>query len=168
MPSTTTILALIVAVASWTPTLGQAHGVTHRELKAGTGIKASYDSGKPMAYCDASVFSPDDPENAYQAGSTDPHGCFAFVPDTNGVWSVVVDDGMGHVVTAKVAVDTNQPPLPSPLPHNDGDRRTRMVVGLSVIFGLFGAYSLVRQATRHVTSGDRPGKGDRSCTSPKA
>ncbi|NQT92354.1 MAG: hypothetical protein HQ559_06305, partial [Lentisphaerae bacterium] len=74
----------------------------HRVFKAGAGIEAAYDDGSPMAFCDVSVFSPGDPVSEYQTGITDPRGRFAFIPDTNGVWKVTVDDGMGHMAIAEV------------------------------------------------------------------
>ena len=148
------------------PALCLAHGVAYREFHAGTGIEATYDDGRPMAFCDVAVFSPTDPANTYQSGETDPRGRFVFVPDTNGLWKLTVDDGMGHVVTAAVPVDATRPEAPAP--QRRLSRPLGSLVGLSIIFGLFGIYALARQATGR--DGGKPGCGgeDCACTSPKA
>ena len=159
-------LTPIIVSAMLLPALCLGHGVKHRLFSAGTGIEAAYDDGRPMAFCDVVVFSPADPANEYQSGITDPAGRFAFVPDTNGVWKVSVDDGMGHLVTADVQTGPNE--------RVGGRSDTRVnhltggIIGVSVIFGLFGIYSLIRQRpgrARPVVGG---GEGERGCTSPKA
>lgn len=148
------------------PAFSLAHGVAYREFQVGTGIEATYDDGLPMSFCDVSVFSPTDSGTPYQSGETDPQGCLAFVPNTNGLWKVTVDDGMGHVMTAEVRVDPTR--SGAPVPSHKLNRGLRAMIGFSLIFGLFGIYILARQATGR--DGGKPGCGgkDCACTSPKA
>ena len=165
MTRTNILLSVFVITAS-VPLVGWAHGVSHRTFEVGTGIEATYDDGRPMAFCDVEVFSPADSEAAYQVGSTDPQGCFAFVPNTNGLWRITVDDGMGHTVTAQVQTDATAVPKAS---TGQGlSRPLGLLVGLSIIFGFFGVYSLARQATRHRTPATGCSREECECTSPKA
>jgi nickel transport protein len=99
-----------------------------------------------MAFCDVTVLAPQSSEEPYQEGTSDRNGCFAFLPDTNGTWKVAVDDGMGHLVEARIEIDsigrrrteTAHPP----------DRLGGTVVGISVIFGIFGVYAMVAARAR--------------------
>ena len=158
-------LAVGVAGLLMLGAIALGHGVQHRVFPGGTGVEATYDDGSPMAFCDVSVFSPGEPASEYQTGITDPRGRFAFVPDTNGVWKVTVDDSMGHMVTAEIAVG------PEGITQGGGrkgvDRSTGAIVGVSVIFGLFGLYCLVRQGMGRVRHGSRSGEGKSECTLPK-
>lgn len=137
------------------PLLCLGHGVDHEVFEAGTGIVARYSDQTPMAYCDVAVFAPGATDDQFQTGSTDPNGCFAFVPDTSGVWRVTVDDGMGHLLTAELSVDSLK--AASSGARHGGDRLSSAVVGISVIFGLFGLYALLRasKSARATVASDR-------------
>jgi nickel transport protein len=149
------------------PLWGLAHGVRYSLSEGAMVVTATYDDGSPMAFCDASVFSPADPANAYQAGNTDPRGRFAFVPDTNGLWRLTVDDGMGHAMKAEVNVGTGAVGSAGP-DEKKISRPMALLMGFCLIFGLFGIYSLARQATRHTQAGSGCEGEDCACTSPKA
>jgi hypothetical protein len=159
-------LTLIIGCVMLLPALCLSHGVKHSLFSAGTGIEAAYDDGRPMAFCDVVVFSPADPDNEYQSGITDPSGRFAFVPDTNGLWRVTVDDGMGHLVTAEVQAGPNERVSVGADTHVG--RLTGGIVGVSVIFGLFGIYGLIRQRSGRARLAVGDGEGESECTSPKA
>jgi len=137
----------ILLIALGHPSLCLGHGVETETFAVGTGVKARYSDESPMAYCDVAIFAPDDAEQEYQTGITDRNGCFAFVPDTSGVWRVIVDDGMGHQVTAEVAVDSLQA-TGTDDHHHSGDRTSSAIVGVSLIFGLFGIWALLRGSRR--------------------
>ncbi|MFC1526871.1 hypothetical protein ACFL6X_08695 [Candidatus Latescibacterota bacterium] len=136
--------ALLVVLGA--PEHGFGHGVTHEAFDVGAGIKATYSDGTPMAYCDVTVFAPDDPDSEFQIGSTDPNGCFAFVPDTTGDWRLTVDDGMGHLLAAEIRVGLGG--VESVGGQPGGDRLSSVVVGISVVFGLFGAATLLLRRLR--------------------
>jgi len=143
------LIAALLAVLGFT-TFCLAHGITHEILEVGAGVKATYSDESPMAYCDVAIFAPGGPESEFQTGTTDPNGCFAFVPDTTGVWRVTVDDGMGHLLTAEVSVGPEG--VEATGAARGYDRVRSVVVGISVIFGLFGVLALLR-------SRRRPGSG---------
>ncbi len=160
---------LVFIFTLFLPVLSMAHGVSYHACREGTAIEAAYDDGRPMAFCDVTVTSPANSPDSYQNGETDPHGRFAFVPDTNGLWKLTVDDGMGHVVTADVLVghmDANgrhdQPGHDARIP-----RPTALVTGLSIIFGLFGIYSLARCGKQQPPPKTGCGGEECACTSPK-
>ena len=131
------------------------HGVKHEVFEVGTGVKATYADETPMAYCEVAVFAPDDDASEYQTGITDRNGCFAFVPDTSGAWRVTVDDGMGHLVTADISVDSLR--VANPGTRQGPDRMSSLIMGISVIFGLFGVYVLFRGSGRSATSVPKDG-----------
>jgi len=139
---TATALGLVLGL----PALCLGHGTGYAVVEGGTGVKATYDDGSPMAYCDVAVFAPGDPSTEYQTGTTDRNGCFAFFPDTNGNWRVTVDDGMGHLVTANIVVGPEM--LHVRAGANGRDRLGRSIVGVSVIFGVFGILSLFSRRVR--------------------
>lgn len=95
-----------------------------------------------MAYCDVEVFAPAESDAPYQQGSTDSDGRFAFVPVEVGSWTIVIDDGMGHQTAIDVAVDSLG--IVGKQRHSKTDRLSTGVVGVSIIFGLFGLYALIR------------------------
>ena len=136
-------LAAIISAVLLSVSTALAHGVAHRVFPGGTGIEATYDDGSPMAFCDVEVLPPDSRPTAFQTGTTDPHGRFAFVPDTNGTWTVIVDDGMGHRTSAKVVVTAEGIESADNRPATA--RPAMALIGVCLIIGLFGTYSLVRQ-----------------------
>ena len=60
-----------------------------------------------MAYAQVTVRGPLDDEVEFQNGRTDRNGRFAFVPDEAGQWKVVVEDGLGHRVSALCPVEAS-------------------------------------------------------------
>lgn len=119
-----------------------AHGMRHRVSRGATVVHAQYDDGSPMAFCDVSVFAPGEAREPYQEGTSDRNGCFAFLADTNGVWTVTVDDGMGHRMETTIRMDGSGT-APAPAPSTAGGGRLgRAVTGVSVLFGLFGLYAM--------------------------
>jgi hypothetical protein len=128
------------------PAACMAHGAECSTVSGGAAIEAVSDDGSPMAYCDVEVVRPGMPDEAFQVGSTDPLGRFAFVPDTTGTWKVTVDDGMGHLAACEIEVG----------PHGVGiasgggtDRFGGVIVGVAVIFGIFGLVALLYSRRRH-------------------
>jgi len=113
-----------------------------------------YDDGSPMAFCETAVYAPGKGEDAFQTGTTDRTGGFAFLPDTNGTWSVTVDDGMGHMVTAHI--DVTPEGLANENAARPADRLSGVIVGTSVVFGIFGLWALFanrRKPIRSTSSG---------------
>ncbi|MFH2065365.1 MAG: hypothetical protein ABIK15_09235 [Pseudomonadota bacterium] len=101
-------------------------------------ITAAYDDGEAMSYSEVKIHAPGEAKIEYQNGRTDNNGCFAFVPDRPGQWRIMVDGGMGHMVSTDFAVNealTVEPGLSGSQPYS---RMQGLVTGLSIIFGLTG------------------------------
>ena len=118
----------------------RAHAVRHAVLEGATVIQWHYDDGQPLARREVVVLAPGEDKEVYQGGMTDRSGVFAFLPNTNGRWTVTVDDGMGH--RADVYVDVDPYSAPRVSPGAEPDRLGGLVVGAGVIFGCFGLYTL--------------------------
>ncbi|MCK5850178.1 MAG: hypothetical protein KAH23_04625 [Kiritimatiellae bacterium] len=116
--------------------LCMGHSTSHSAVKGGTGIMAHYDDKKPMNYCDVKVFAPGDSKTEFQTGMTDKNGRFLFFPDTTGTWHIVVDDGMGHLM--KVDIDIGETSDAQKQRPAQLSRFSGAIVGISLIFGLFG------------------------------
>ncbi len=113
-----------------------------------------YSANDPAKKILVSIFSPSDKTNPYQTGQTDPAGNFAFIPDAEGIWTIVADDGKGHREEAEVTVSAGflnpQEPVETELsapevaptaPETQGIPKIyKILMGLSVIFGLTGIY----------------------------
>lgn len=119
----------------------KAHQVQYQVGQGGMVIEAWYEGVPrvPMRGAYVKVFSPEGKEE-FQKGRMDARGRFCFFPDRKGTWEVLVNDGQGHGATIEVVVDeggrlktSGQRALPTSL---------KLAVGLSLIFGIFGAFSL--------------------------
>lgn len=77
----------------------------------------------------------------YQSGRTDAHGYVSFIPDSAGVWRLKAFSADGH--GARVEMTTTQEMTLSYAEKPFVDRYGRIVIGISVLFGLFGLLSLI-------------------------
>jgi nickel transport protein len=139
-----------------TPYSAIAHGTGYRQSSIrSVSLEFCYSTGETMSYLDAKVFSPRDDKFAFQSGRTDEDGRFAFTPNTDGLWRVVVRDEEGHLAEAKVDV---APELPD-AKHSGGNAAVipkaavpsgmELVVkaglGVSLIFNAAAFWSLARR-----------------------
>ncbi len=58
-------------------------------------ISVAYDDGEPASYVKVVIRAPGS-KFSFQRGRTDRNGRFAFLPNTPGLWQIVVSDNMGH------------------------------------------------------------------------
>lgn len=120
-----------------------AHGTRCVRLDGALGVQAEYDNGEPIANADVSVFKPGNDETPWLNGMTDDKGRFFFVPDSEGSWTVRVQDAQGH--SALNSFDVG--PRPARLGKEDPARQKTLmlILGLAIIFGVFGIFSLLRR-----------------------
>ena len=128
-----------------------------------------------MPFCNTTVHRAGDADNEAgeeaASGSTDSRGHFAFVPDGPGPWRITVDDGMGHRETVVWARDPNMANDLTCAPGATGGcpaGMLRTLCGVGLLFGVFGAWSLLRASVAR-QAGARfaaPGRNtkDGSCT----
>lgn len=119
------------------------HAMHLQPLEGGHGIRAVFDDGLPAAFAEVRVWAPGLEDEPYQEGWTDADGCFVFYPQTAGVWRIEIDDGMGHAARHRVDVS------PAGIRHIDSVSRSMprlqgLITGVSIIFGLFGLFALLR------------------------
>lgn len=119
-----------------------AHGIKARQVEGGIGVVVTYDDGCPVSFSEAKVFAPGTEDKPALTGTTDRNGCFMFRPDTNGVWKVAVDDGMGHAVTATIQCE-GKVAVPGPATEFI-PRRYGVITGLAAIFGIWGWAAFLR------------------------
>jgi len=82
-----------------------AHGTKYEILKnKELRIKASFDTGEPMAGAEVLIFAPETmkPESKTL---TDNDGVFLFTPDKSGVWILQVRDRAGHGMRINLDID---------------------------------------------------------------
>ncbi|MEZ5366004.1 MAG: hypothetical protein R2748_27645 [Bryobacterales bacterium] len=120
------------------PALASAHGLVVNVEPAPPAVvlRAAYDNGEPAGRADVTIFPPGQPDNAYQMGSTDAQGVFAFVPSEPGAWTAVIDDGFGHRVETLVEWTSD-----GAAPQQAHVRSWRdALTGVSLLIGLTGIW----------------------------
>ena len=95
------------------PLVAEGHGL---EAKVQVSARAivigcTYSNGD-QADAEVLVYSPNEATRIFQRLQTDLRGNASFVPDTDGIWRVVVDDGMGHREELAVTVKDSLPTAP--------------------------------------------------------
>lgn len=122
-----------------------AHGTGYRySALSVVALEFMYSTGEAMSYREAKVFSPSDEKFAYQSGRTDEKGRYSFVPDSPGVWRVIVRDEEGHQCTAEINITAE-----NLNPKNESQTQTqpstilsgyeifmRSLLGVSLIFNI--------------------------------
>ena len=141
----------------------RAHGVELiKEDRPTVQVRASYSDGGPMNYAEVSIYAPDDSQRAFQRGRTDRLGRFAFCPQQKGSWRVIISDGMGHQIDEKIEVGKAPGAAPSVAPQAAGlPMAYKVLVGLSLIFGLFGLASIVLAHRKAPGGNPAPPKEDK-------
>lgn len=125
--------------------LCRAHGVDgYADQATGYCVTARYSDGEPMSWAEIKIAAPDS-DIEFQNGRTDRNGKFMFLPDGQGAWEVVVQDGMGHRMALEVmvsgAADAKGTAVPVARGTASGKSRPMGVVaGVGVIFGLCGFF----------------------------
>lgn len=116
-----------------------AHALSHTVQQGSAVIvELRYGDGSPFSYEAAEVYRPGE-SVPFLAGRTDATGRLAFVPDRPGDWRIRAfsEDGHGGDFTVAAAL----PGAPSASSAGLGVLG-RLAAGLSILFGLFGVWSL--------------------------
>jgi nickel transport protein len=119
-----------------------SHSIHYEVQPKGISVKIFYATNDPANYSGYEVYGPGDIQ-PYQIGRTDKAGVLSFLPDRPGIWKIKVlgESSHGfHGVTIEVKVDQafQLESFSKPLVA----QYTKVIVGVSVIFGLFGLVSL--------------------------
>ncbi|UHD16550.1 hypothetical protein [Thiocapsa bogorovii] len=130
------LLALPAALLAGTL---HAHGLSHSAQPGSAVIvELRYADGSPFSYESAEVYRPAETV-PFLVGRTDANGRLAFVPDRSGDWRVRAfsEDGHGGDFTVAAAPDGRASAPSAGLGTLGG-----LAVGLAVIFGIFGIWSV--------------------------
>ncbi len=76
----------------------------------------------------------------YQVGRTDAKGAIAFVPDRGGAWRIRTFSEDGHGLDFTIDVDDDQ--VLRAADRSLFDRYERIIVGIALLFGIFGTINL--------------------------
>lgn len=125
-----------------------SHTINYDVQQKGIAVRIFYSADDPASYSQYEVYGPGDSE-PHQTGRTDKNGFVAFVPDRPDIWKIKVlgESSHGfHGVTIEVKVDEalNLKSFSKPLVAI----YTKLIIGVSLIFGIFGLYSLIRSRKR--------------------
>ena len=146
---------------------GMAHGINLHVVERSVSVEVTHEDGSPLQEGEAKVYAPLNTDQPFLHGKTDEDGHFTFFPDSTGVWRVVVGDSMGHAVTRNVTVASSSEhttkhdhPITSDHDHKAGhdhyfSRLQGVIVGLSVIFGIWGLVSMSRSCKATATGKER-------------
>lgn len=139
-------LVAVLVLCSWLPAGAMAHELQHRiDRGEAVFVRFSYPDGSDFSFESYEVYRAGE-ESPFQVGKTDEKGRVAFLPDRAGTWRVEVfsEDGHGTQVSfsTPVAGDVRD------RSRSFFERHLRIVVGVSVIFGLFGLVSLAMRRGR--------------------
>lgn len=126
-----------------------AHGVRGViEMGKGSLLDISYDDGSPFSYSEVSIFYQNETV-PFQTGFTDKNGHFMFMPDNQGEWKAVVNDGLGHKLTLKLTVNDNHiVESTGEKVHSASEKTIRALAGVSVLFFLTGLILWQRASTK--------------------
>jgi nickel transport protein len=122
------------------------HSINYHIQQKGIAVRAFYSAKDPSSYSQYEIYGPGDKEDLpHQTGRTDKNGFLSFVPDRAGTWKIKLwgESAHGyHGFTAEVKVDKelNLESFSKPLVA----AHTKLITGLSLIFGIFGVYALWR------------------------
>ena len=133
-------LTLVIVVWLTQPMTAGAHGLhTHYQSEESVTVDFSFEDHTPMAFESYEILPPDD-EVPFQVGRTNRLGQCVFHPDRPGLWQVRVWTEDGHGATVRIEVDENM--LVGTVESHQPSRWSKMIMGLSVLFGVFGVVSL--------------------------
>jgi nickel transport protein len=85
-------------------------------------------------------------ETPYQTGTTDERGRIVFIPDQGGTWRIRTFSEDGH--GANIAVDVDTDGLTAETKGTLFERFSAIIVGLSLIVGIFGVMALLQTRRR--------------------
>ncbi|GAB1393698.1 hypothetical protein MASR1M60_18620 [Rhodocyclaceae bacterium] len=124
-------------------TLAQAHEVHHRiEATGAVLVTLSYANGQPFAY-EKYALTPAGQETPQQVGNTDAQGRIAFVSGSVEKWRLQATSADGHGVNLDFSAPATQASGGTAATDLAAPRWLLAVLGLSLIFGIFGLIQLL-------------------------
>jgi len=139
-------LLVALGLCAWLPGQALAHDLQHKiEEGAAVSIKLFFADGNEFSFETYEVYRAGD-EAPFQVGRPDIQGRVVFIPDRAGTWRLKAfsEDGHGADLSFTTGGEggvegANEPFL---------ERHLRVIVGVSVIFGVFGLVNLFSRGGR--------------------
>ncbi len=104
-----------------------------------------FDDGDPLSYAEV-IIRISGEKLPFQKGRTDAAGRFCFYPLKAGTYKIKAADGMGHALELSVKADTGKAlGVATPSDHQSTPEWQKALVGISVIFGMFGLIAMLRK-----------------------
>lgn len=120
-----------------------AHEVKlEQSSQSATVLRLSYADGQPLAFEAYELYLPGK-ETPEQVGRTNAQGQIVFLPGASAEWRVKAFSSDGHGIDQKLRLSTMPSAVQiSPAAESGLSRGSLLLVGLGIIFGLFGLLQL--------------------------
>jgi nickel transport protein len=136
-------LLVALLLCAWLPGRAAAHDLQHSiDERAAVSVKLFFADGGEFAFEAYEIYHAGD-EIPFQVGRTDAHGRVVFIPDRAGTWRLKAFSEEGH--GADFSFSTAAGGEVEDADDSFLERHLRIVVGVSVIFGVFGLITLFRR-----------------------
>jgi nickel transport protein len=132
---------MALALCAWLPGRALAHDLQHQiEEGPAVSVRLFFADGSDFAFESYEIYRAGE-EVPFQVGRTDLRGRVVFLPDRAGTWRIKAFSEDGHGVDFSFSTGAGGSVREGGRPLLE--RHLRLVVGVSVIFGLFGLVSLL-------------------------
>ncbi len=121
-----------------------AHGIYYDLIEGAIAVRITAANNVPISNAKVEVYAPE-ASLAFVQGRSDINGNFAFLPDSKGVWKVLINadsDHGGHLKEFTINIDDKfkikdfeKPPY---------ERYFTIISVLGFLFGIFGVFSMIK------------------------
>lgn len=133
-------VCIALVLCPWLSGSAAAHDLQHEvEESPAVSVRLFFADGDEFSFEAYEIYRAGE-EVPFQVGRTDTHGRLVFLPDRAGTWRVKVfsEDGHGGEFSVATGAEGGTPSADRPL----FERYSRLIVGVSILFGLFGVVDL--------------------------
>jgi len=132
---------LVLVLCAWLPGQALAHDLQHQiDEGAAVSVRLFFADGRDFSFESYEIYRAGD-EVPFQVGRTDLQGRVVFLPDRAGTWRIKAFSEDGH--GADFSFSTDLKGGAQDANRSFLERHLRIVVGVSVIFGVFGLVNLL-------------------------
>lgn len=126
-----------------------AHTVDYDVTNGQATVVTTYLGDEEASYAEYEVFAPGETANPFQLGRSDARARVIFMPDRPGKWTVKVKADSQHGVHgAEITVDVDDKSVVKDFSKPLVATHTRLLIGVGLLFGMFGLYSLFRSRSQ--------------------
>jgi len=133
-------LVVALALCAWLPGRALAHDLQHSiDTDTAVSVQLFFADGSAFDFESYEVYRAGD-EIPFQVGRTDAQGRVVFLPDRAGTWRIKAFSGDGH--GADFSFTSGAEGTVQVANGSFIERHLRLIVGVSLIFGVFGLFNL--------------------------